>query len=105
MTFFSSLNIMAARLARRGNAPAAERVARAAADLEAGPEFAVLRTLLSDLPEGEAEQVVGGMFPEDGSAVLSEALVLSPAVPSRCALTTLFCRLRLRWFSRAASLR
>jgi hypothetical protein len=74
MTFFSSLNIMAARLARRGNAPAAERVARAAADLEAGPEFAVLRSLLSELPEGEAEQVVGGKFPEDGPAALTEAL-------------------------------
>ena len=62
------------RLARRGNAPAAERVARAAADLEAGPEFAVLRSLLSELPAGEAEQVVGGMFPEDGPAALREAL-------------------------------
>ena len=51
MTFFSSLNVMAARLARRGNAPAAERVARAAADLEAGPEFAILRSLLSELPD------------------------------------------------------
>jgi hypothetical protein len=74
MTFFSSLNVMAARLARRGNTPAAERVARAAASLEAGPEFAVLRSLLSKLPEGEAEQVVDGMLPEDGPAALTEAL-------------------------------
>jgi hypothetical protein len=74
MTFFSSLNVVAARLARRGNAPAAARVARAAADLEAGPEFAVLRSLLSQLPDREAEQVVGGLFPEDGPAALAAAL-------------------------------
>jgi hypothetical protein len=74
MTFFSSLNVMAARLARRGNAPAAKRVARAAADLESGPEFAVLRRLLSDLPDREAEQVVGGVLPEDAPAALAEAL-------------------------------
>ena len=73
MTFFSSLNVMAARLARRGNASAAARVARAAADLEAGPEFSVLRSLLSKLPDREAEQVVNGRFPEDGPA-LAEAL-------------------------------
>jgi hypothetical protein len=74
MTFFSSLNVAAARLARRGNAPAAVRVAGAAADLEAGPEFAILRSLLSELPDREAEQVVNGLFPEDGPAALTEAL-------------------------------
>jgi hypothetical protein len=74
MTFFSSLNVVAARLARRGNAPAAARVARAAADLEAGPEFAILRSALSELPDREAEQVVSGLFPEDGPAALTEAL-------------------------------
>jgi hypothetical protein len=74
MTFFSSLNVVAARLARRGNAPAAARVARAAADLEAGPEFAALRGVLSKLPDREAEQVIGGLFPEDGPAALAEAL-------------------------------
>src|ERR1700728_2993679 len=74
LTFFSSLNVVAARLARRGNALAAARVARAAADLEAGPEFAVLRSLLSELPDREAEQVVGGLFPADGPAALTEAL-------------------------------
>jgi hypothetical protein len=74
MTFFSSLNVMAARLARRGNAPAAERVARAAADLEAGPEFAILRSLLSELPDRVAEQVVGGLLPENGPAALTDAL-------------------------------
>jgi hypothetical protein len=65
---------MAARLARRGNAPAAARVARAAADLEAGPEFAILRSLLSELPDREAEQVVSGVLPEDGPTALFEAL-------------------------------
>ena len=74
MTFFSSLNVMAARLARRGNALAAARVARAAGDLEAGPEFAVLRSLLSELPDSEAEQAVSGLFPADGPAALTEAL-------------------------------
>jgi hypothetical protein len=74
MTFFSSLNVMAARLARRGNAPAAERVARAAADLEAGPEFAVLRRRLSELPDLEAEKVVSGLLPEDAPAALAQAL-------------------------------
>lgn len=74
LTFFSSLNVMAARLARRGNAIAAARVARAAADLEAGPEFAALRSQLAGLPDGEAERVVGGGFPADGSAALAGAL-------------------------------
>ncbi len=74
MTFFSSLNVVAARLARRGDAPGAERVARVAADLESGPEFAVLRSLLSDLPDREAEQVVGGQLPENMPAALADAL-------------------------------
>src|ERR1700722_6607340 len=74
MTFFSSLNVVAARLARRGNSSAAERVARAAADLEAGPEFAVLRSRLSELPDREAERVVNGMLREDTPAALTKAL-------------------------------
>ena len=74
MTFFSSLNVMSARLARRGNAQAAARVARSAADLESGPEIALLRRLLSDLPDQEAEQVVGGTFPKGATAELVEAL-------------------------------
>jgi hypothetical protein len=74
MTFFSSLNVVAARLARRGNAPGAARVARAAADLEASPEFTLLRSLLSELPHREVEQVVSGLLPGDEPAALSEAL-------------------------------
>jgi hypothetical protein len=74
LTFFSSLNVMAARLARRGDAAAAERVARAAADLEAGPEFAVLRRRLSELPDREAERVVNGLIPDDAPAALTKAL-------------------------------
>ena len=80
MTFFSSLNVMAARLARRGNAPAAERIARAAADLEGGPEFAVLRSQLSELRNREAEQVATGQIPNDAPSTLTEALC---AVASR----------------------
>jgi hypothetical protein len=64
MTVFSSLNVAAARLARRGNSPAAERVARAAANLESGPDFRLLRSLLSELPGPEADQVIGGVLPE-----------------------------------------
>jgi hypothetical protein len=74
MTFFSFLNVVAARLARRGDAPGAQRVARAAADLESGPEFAALRRLLSDLPDREAEQVVGGVLSENSSPAMAEAL-------------------------------
>lgn len=62
LTLFSSLNVMAARLARRGDSPAAERAARAAADLESGPEFAVLRSLLSELP-GQQEEGTATMVP------------------------------------------
>lgn len=74
MTVFSSLNVVSVRLARHGNASAAERVARAAASLESGPEFALLRRLLSDLPDREAEQVVGGVLPEGAPVALAEAL-------------------------------
>jgi hypothetical protein len=74
MTVFSCLNVDSARLARRGNAAAALRVAQAAADLESGPEFAVLQRVLSDLPGQEAEQVVDGHLPEDPPASLAEAL-------------------------------
>jgi hypothetical protein len=74
LTFFSSLNMAAARLARRGKAAAAERVARAAADLEAGPEFADLRSRLAELPDQEAEQVVNGQFRDDAPTALAAAL-------------------------------
>lgn len=74
LTFFSSLNIAAARLARRGNGSAAECVARAAADLEAGPEFADLRRQLAELPDQEAEQVVNGQLRDDAPAELAAAL-------------------------------
>jgi hypothetical protein len=74
MTFFSSLNVVSARLARRGDAPGAERVARAAADLESGQEFAVLRRLLADLPDRAAEQVVDGQLPESVLGELADAI-------------------------------
>ena len=74
VTVFSSLNLVAARLARRGDAAAAERVARTAADLESGQGFALLQRLLSDLPTGEAEQVIDGVLPESAPADLAEAL-------------------------------
>jgi hypothetical protein len=74
MTVFSSLNVAAARFARRGNAPAAERAARAAASLESGPEFALLRRLISELPDEEAEQVIGGVLPPGEKDTLAGAL-------------------------------
>lgn len=74
LTFFSSLNVMAARLARRGDGPGAAHVARMAADLEAGPEFAMLRRRLAELPGGEAEQTVCGQLCDDAPAALTAAL-------------------------------
>lgn len=74
MTFFSSLNVEAARLAWNGKASAAVTMARAATDLELGPEFTHLSGLLSGLPSREAEQVVNGALPDDASAELAEAI-------------------------------
>jgi hypothetical protein len=74
MTVFSSLNVESARLARHGNPDAAVRVARAAAQLEAGPEFTRLQGILSDLPSQDAQRVVDGRLPEDAPDALVEAL-------------------------------
>jgi hypothetical protein len=74
MTVFSSLNVESARLARHGNPDAATRVAQAAADLEAGPEFARLQLSLSDLADHEAIRVIEGVLPEDAPEALSDAL-------------------------------
>src|SRR5262245_9655865 len=73
MTIFSSLNVEAARLARRGVHDAAQRLARAAEELEAGPEFGRLRTMLSDLPVGDAEAVIDGVLP-DGPSALADVI-------------------------------
>ncbi|MGH3938193.1 MAG: hypothetical protein ACRDTG_06095 [Pseudonocardiaceae bacterium] len=74
LTVFSSLNVESARLARQGNPDAAERVARAAAQVEAGVEFVRLQRILSDLSVHDAERVVEGVLPEDAPAALWEAL-------------------------------
>jgi hypothetical protein len=74
MTLFSSLNVESARLARLGNPDAAARVARAAAELEAGPEFAKLQHIMSDLSGYDAQQVVDGVLPDDAPAELAETL-------------------------------
>lgn len=73
-TLFSSLNVESARLVRHGNPDAATRVARAAAELEAGPEFALLQRILSDLPGRDVEQVLEGVLPENAPETLAEAL-------------------------------
>jgi hypothetical protein len=74
MTLFSSLNVESARLARLGNPDEAARVACAAEELEAGPEFAKLRHIMSYLSGYDAQQVVDGVLPEDAPAELAEAL-------------------------------
>src|SRR6476659_236332 len=74
LTLFSALNVEAARLARHGNRAAAERVARAAEELEAGPEFGHLRRLLSLLTEHEAAGVLRGVVQDAESSELAEAL-------------------------------
>lgn len=74
MTLFSSLNVESARLARHGNGAAATLVARLAADLESGPEFAELRNIMSDLPEGDAQRVVEGVLPQDAPPALTQVL-------------------------------
>jgi hypothetical protein len=74
MTIFSSLNVEAARLARRGVDGAAGRLARAAAELEEGLEFGQLRRILSDLPVRDAEGVVEGVLPENAPIALAEVL-------------------------------
>jgi hypothetical protein len=74
LTVFSALNVISARLARHGNAAEAERIARGAADLESGPEFEALRRQLADLPDGEAEQVIGGELPAGSPIALAEAV-------------------------------
>ncbi|HWB35448.1 MAG TPA: hypothetical protein VHA75_05415 [Rugosimonospora sp.] len=71
---FSSLNVESARCARHGNRDAAARLARAAAQLEGGPEFAELGRLLAELPELEMAGVVAGVVPEDAPAALADAL-------------------------------
>src|ERR1039457_7264590 len=74
MTLFSSLNVESARLARLGNPDEAARVACAAEELEAGPEFAKLRHIMSYLSGYDAQQVVDGVLPEGAPAELAEAL-------------------------------
>jgi hypothetical protein len=74
MTLFSSLNVEAARLVRHGNLDGAVRVARAAAELEAGPEFAQLKRIMAKLTDHDAERVVDGVLPDDAPDELAEAL-------------------------------
>jgi hypothetical protein len=74
LTIFSSLNVIAARLARRGDESAAERMARAAGEVESGVEFALFRRLLEDLQIGEAEQVVDGVLPSSAPPELTDAI-------------------------------
>jgi hypothetical protein len=74
MTIFSALNVEAARLARRGVRDGAGRLARAAEEVESGPEFVRLKTMLADLPAHEAESVVSGTLPDSAPAALADAV-------------------------------
>jgi hypothetical protein len=74
MTLFSCLNVESARLARHGNPVEAARVAHAAAELEAGPEFAELQHIMSALPDFDAKQVLEGVLPEGSPKELTAAL-------------------------------
>jgi len=74
LTMFSSLNMESARLARHGNTVAAVRVAAAATELEAQPEFSLLSALLADLPVSQARDVIDGLMPDDAPESLLSAL-------------------------------
>jgi hypothetical protein len=74
MTIFSSLNVEAARLARRGVHDAAGRLARAAGELEAGTEFRQLQRMLADMPAADAKRVVEGALPDEAPAALTEVI-------------------------------
>ena len=74
LTIFSSLNVDAARLARRGVLDAAGRLAYAAGTLEGSPDFARLRGILATLPADEALRVVDGVLPPDAPAGLTDTL-------------------------------
>lgn len=73
-TIFSSLNVVAARLARHGDEAAAVRLAAAATELEALPEFDILGKLLAELPMSVAKEVVDGAMPDEPPAKLLDAL-------------------------------
>jgi hypothetical protein len=49
-------------------------MARAAAELESGPEFTRLQRILSDLPGQDAEHVIEGVLPDDVPDALAQAL-------------------------------
>ncbi len=74
LTLFSSLNVEAARLARHGDAKAAVRVAAAATELESRAEFGLLGEILGELPTAVAQDVIGGIMPDEPSAHLVAAL-------------------------------
>ncbi|HYB17272.1 MAG TPA: hypothetical protein VEF71_17605 [Streptosporangiaceae bacterium] len=84
MTVFSSLNVESARLARHGNPEAAARVARAAAELEAGPEFAQLQRIMSELPIHDAERLVDGVLPEAAPDQLTTTLKAVARLTEQC---------------------
>src|SRR4051812_7150276 len=62
-TIFSSLNVDAARLARRGYPVEAGRVAAAAAEMEASPLFDQLSALMLDLTPDALRRVLDGQAP------------------------------------------
>lgn len=75
VTMFSSLNVEAARLARHGLRDAARRIARAATEIEASPDFIALRDALAALPdERTATMILTGVVPDEAPPVLMDLL-------------------------------
>jgi hypothetical protein len=71
---YSALNVEAARLARHGYHDAAFRLARAAEKLEAASDFERLQEILAELPDDDADGVVGGVLPANAPAALLDTL-------------------------------
>jgi hypothetical protein len=61
-TFFCSLNVDAARLARRGHGDSAQALAIAAAEIESSPEFVQLITQMTNLPREAAAAIQSGSW-------------------------------------------
>lgn len=68
LVMYSRLNVESARFARIGQLAVAEQVARAAAEIEAGPEFDQVQRSLEELPTSAASQLAYGTLSGDAPA-------------------------------------
>lgn len=67
LTFFSALNVEAARQARLGARTAATRLAKDARQMESRPEFTLLTKLLSGAPASVVQAVLAGRVPANAA--------------------------------------